>query len=547
MAARTFRGSEVRLRALVALPLTAWAQIRFEDATAKSGIGFVLRNGAAGKLHQVELMPGGVAAFDFDNDGCADLFFTNGASLPSLRKTDASFHNRLFRGHCDFTFTDVTAKAGLAGEGYSMAAATGDYDNDGFVDLFVAGVHRNTLYRNRGNGTFEDVTRWAGLAPEDASRDWSISAGWFDYDRDGHLDLFVSNYVQWDPAREIPCGPPEQRIYCHPKWYPPQSHRLFRNQHDGTFADVSVSSGIKASPGKGMGVAFADADGDGWPEVFVANDSAPNQLFRNRKGHFEEVALDAGVAYPDSGRAIAGMGCDFRDFDDDGLPDLAVTGMVNDTFLAFRNLGKGMLFEDFTARSGLARATAHLTGWSMGLFDFDNDGWKDLFAANSHFPRLERQLGADPELANTVYRGVGKGRFEPGQAPSRRAFYRGSAFADLDRDGRVDVVVTALNAPVAVLRNISNRNAHWIGLRLKGTASNRQGLGARIRVDLSGGGSLHNHATTSVGYASSSEAIVRFGLGARSGVDRIEIRWPSGRVQNVEPGKIDRVIGVIEQ
>ena len=534
---------------VVALPLAAWAQIRFEDVTAKSGIGFQLRNGAAGKLHQVELMPGGVAAFDFDNDGCADLFFTNGASLPSLRKTDPSFHNRLYRGHCDLTFTDVTVKAGLAGEGYAMAAAAGDYDNDGFADLFVAGVHGNALYRNRGDGTFEEVTRKAGLAPPDARGDWSISAGWFDYDRDGHLDLFVSNYVRWDPAQEVPCGPPEHRIYCHPKWYQPQSHRLFRNRGDGTFADVSAAAGIKSAPGKGMGVAFADADGDGWPDVFVANDSVANQLFRNRKGQFEEVALEAGVAYPDSGKAIAGMGCDFRDFDNDGRPDLAITGMVNDTFLAFRNLGERFLFEDFTAQSGLARATVHLTGWSMGLFDFDNDGWKDLFTANAHFPRLERQLGAEPELSNTVFRGTGQGRFEPGPTLPRRAFYRGTAFADFDRDGRVDAVVTALNAPVAVLRNVSSADAHWVAIRLKGKASSRQGLGTQIKVEVPGvgGGALHNHATTSVGYASPSEAIVRFGLGRYAGPVRVEVRWPSGRVQNVEAGEADRVLDVIEQ
>ncbi len=536
----------MRLLAIIAVPLAVGAQIRFEDVTAKSGIGFQLRNGAAGKLHQVELMPGGVAAFDFDNDGCADLFFTNGASLPTLRKADATFHNRLYRGNCDFTFTGVTAKSGLAGEGYSMAVAAADYDNDGFADLFVAGVHRNTLYRNRGDGTFEDVTRRVGLAPADASRDWSISAGWFDYDRDGHLDLFVSNYVQWDPAQEAPCGPPEHRIHCHPKWYQPQSHRLFRNRRDGTFADVSASAGIKASPGKGMGVAFADADGDGWPDVFVANDSAPNQLFRNRQGLFEEVALEAGVAYPDSGRAIAGMGCDFRDFDNDGLPDLAITGMVNDTFLLFRNLGKGMLFEEFTAQSGLARATIHLTGWSMGLFDFDNDGWKDLFTANSHFPRLERQLGADPELANTVYRGVGKGRFEPGPMPTRRAFHRGSAFADFDRDGRVDAVVTALNSSTAVLRNVSEGNAHWLAIRLRGKKSNRDGLGARIKIVLPGGTARFNHATTSVGYASSSEPLVRFGLGAYGAAERVEILWPSGAVQTLDRVKADRIVDVTE-
>jgi enediyne biosynthesis protein E4 len=537
---------------LLLAPFLLAAQIRFEDVTGKAGLEFVVRNDARGQFHQVELMPGGVAAFDYNNDGCTDVFFTNGAALPSLRKTGPEFHNRLFRNNCNLTFTDVSQSARLTGEGYSMAAASGDYDNDGNVDLFVAGVHGNFLYRNLGRGVFEDVTVRAGLAPGRGQKIWSVSAGWFDYDHDGRLDLFVSNYVVWDPLAESACGSPVHRLYCHPDSYKGLSHPLFRNNGDGTFTDVSHSTGVGAWVGKGMGVTFADFDNDGWTDVFVANDSVPHQLFRNRNGKFREMALEAGVAYADHGKPIAGMGCDFRDFDNDGHPDLVVTGMVNDTYLAFRNLGRRLLFEDFTAQSGLARATSQLTGWSMGLFDFDNDGWKDLFVANSHFPQLDHYLGVDSPLANSVFRNAGKARFEDvtpggGEAFTRRAFFRGTAFADFDRDGKVDVVISALNSPGMLLRNVSASPNHWIALRLVGKQSNRDALGARISVTLPDGTYLHNHATTSVGYGSSSEPLVRFGLGANKRVDRIEIRWPSGIVQRLDDVAGDRLVEVVEQ
>lgn len=536
---------------LAACATVAMAQIRFEDVTPKSRIDFRLNNGAQGSLYQPELMPGGVAAFDFDNDGCMDLFFANGAGLPSLKKTGRGFHNRLYRGHCDFRFTDVTARSGLAGEGYSMAVAAADYDNDGFTDLFVAGVHRNFLYRNRGDGTFEDVSARAGIVTKDTQKDWSISAAWLDYDRDGRLDLFVSNYVHWDPAKEAPCGDPSHRIYCHPKSYAPQHHRLFRNQGDGTFADVSRDSGIAASPGKGMGVCVADAGNDGWPDVFVANDSVPGQLFNNKHGRFVEAGLEAGVAYPDSGKAIAGMGCGFRDIDGDGRPDVLVTGMVNDSYLLFRNLGRDLLFEDFTARAGLARSTVHLTGWSAGLFDFDNDGFLDLFTANSHFPRLERQMGMDPRLANSVFRGSSGDRFidvsaAAGDLLAKRAFFRGTAFADFDRDGLLDAVVTALGDRPLILRNVSASAYHWIALALTGKASNRQGLGSRVSAVLPGGTVLHGYLTTSVGYASSSEPLLRFGLGPHSRVASIEIQWPGGANQKLTNLGADQVVAVTE-
>jgi hypothetical protein len=531
------------------------AQIRFEDIARKSGLNFTLKNGAGGQYRQVELMPGGVAVLDYNNDGCMDIFFTNGAALPSLRKTGPEFSNRLFRNNCDLTFTDVTGKAGLAGEGYSMAAAVADFDNDGFPDLFVAGVNRNILYRNRGDGTFEDITEKAGLSGVDSryGKMWSVSAGWFDYDNDGRLDLFVSNYVLWDPLKEKTCGPADHRLYCHPDNYAGTPNQLFHNNGDGTFTDVSRSSGIANHIGKGMGVSFADFDADGFTDVFVANDSIRNFLFRNKgNGTFEEVGLQAGVALADHGNAIAGMGADFRDFNNDGMPDLVVTGMVNDTYLLFRNQGGRRLFEDDTIHSGLARLTGQITGWGMGMFDFDNDGWKDLFFANSHFPQLNRYLGTQSELANSVLRNLGNGRFEDGSKSAgsdflARALHRGAAFADFDNDGRIDVVVTALNAPAKLFHNTTPGSGHWLALKLIGSKSNRDGLGASVCVTQGDGRKLYNHATTSVGYASSSEKLVRFGLGQQDSVKNIEVFWPGGRTQSITNVVIDRVLEISEE
>jgi hypothetical protein len=488
-------------------------------------------------------MTGGVAAFDYNNDGCMDIYFVNGAALPSLEKSGPSFRNRLYRNNCDMTFTDVTGQAGVAGEGYSMAVAAADFDNDGLADLFVAGVNRNILYRNLGGGRFQDVTRKAGLT----GTVWAISAGWFDYDNDGWLDLFISNYVVWDPGTEPRCGPPDAPIYCHPDSYRGLPNQLFHNNGDGTFTDVSQKSGIARHIGKGMGVAFADFDRDGFTDVFVANDSVASFLFRNQgDGTFREVGLEAGVALREDGAAIAGMGADFRDFDNDGLPDLVVSGMINDTFLLFRNLGKRRLFEDFGGRSGLLMGTRQLTGWSLGMYDFDNDGWKDLFFALSHFPRLERYLGRNSALPNQVFRNVEGRRFAGVPAGlDQAALHHGAAFADFDNDGRVDAVVSVLNGSAKLYRNISTAG-HWAAFRLRGRRGNRQGLGAEIRLTLAGGRVLYNHATTSVGYASSSEPLVRFGLGACAEIKSVAVRWPGGRTQELAGVKADQIIEIEE-
>ena len=533
---------------------SACAQIRFEDIAAKSGLKFELRNGAKGEFHQPELMLGGVAVLDYDNDGCMDVFFTNGAEMPSLKKTGPEYWNRLFHNNCNGTFTDVTAKAGVAGEGYSMGVAVADYDNDGYPDIFVAGLNRNILYRNCRNGTFEDVTAKARLGGVDPhfGKLWSVAAAWVDVDNDGWLDLVVSNYVQWDPKVEPRCGPPDQPLYCDPSAYHDAPAQLFRNNHDGTFTDISESSGLAAQLGKGMGVAVADYDGDGLMDIFIANDSVPNFLFHNLgHGKFAEVALLAGVALNDDGRPVASMGVDFRDFDNDGRPDLIFTAKFNDTYPLFRNTGKSPAFEDATARSGLAIATRAMTGWGIGLYDLDNDGWKDVFAANAHFPALERYLGRAAPLPNSVFHNRGDGRFVDVSSSAGVDFqiagqYRGVAFADFDNDGRVDAVVTDVNGPARLFHNVTASAGHWLALKLTGTASNRDGIGASVSVTLAGGRKLYNHCTTSVGYASSSEPLVRFGLGNDVVAKLVEIKWPSGRVQELHDVKGDQVVKVRE-
>ena len=523
-------------------------QIRFEEIAKKAGLNFSFRNAAAGKFHQIELTGGGVAVLDYNNDGCTDIFFTNGSAIPSLRKTGPEFSNRLYRNNCDMTFTDVTSKAGLAGEGYSMGAAVSDFDNDGFPDLFVVGVKGNTLYRNLGNGQFVDVTKKSGIF----SIGWSVSAGWFDYDNDGWLDLFVSNYVVWDAATEPRCGSAERQFYCHPKAYQGLPDQLFHNNHDGTFTDVSKSSGISSHIGKGMGVAFADIDGDGKTDIFVANDSVRGFLFHNQgAGKFREIGLESGVALRDDGYAIAGMGADLRDYNNDGKPDLVVSGIINDSFLLFRGPQKGTSFDDYAQRTGLLMATRQLTGWSLGMFDFDNDGWKDLFFGLSHLAELEQYLGRDSALPNRVFRNIEGKRFEDVSATAgpdfqRAAMHRGVAFADFDNDGRVDAVVTALNGPAKLYHNITASPSHWLALKLRGVRSNRQGLGATVHVHLADGMDLYNSATTAVGYASASEPLVRFGLGSNRQAQSVEIRWPNGEVQRLTAVQADQILEVVE-
>ncbi len=523
--------------------------IRFAEVAAKSGLNFTLKNAAAGQFHQIELTGGGVAVLDYNNDGCADIFFTNGAAIPSLRKTSPEFSNRLFRNNCDGTFTDVTTQAGVAGTGYSMGAAVGDFDNDGFPDLFVAGVHGNTLYRNLGNGRFEDVTaKLHSAGPADA---WSVSAGWLDYDNDGWLDLFVSNYVVWDAATEPRCGSEERQFYCHPRAYTGQHGQLFHNNHDGTFTDVSERSGIAKHIGKGMGVAFADIDGDGFTDIFVANDSVRGFLFHNLgDGTFREIGLEAGVALREDGYAVAGMGADLRDYDNDGKPDLVVSGIINDSFLLFHNPAKGLQFDDTAQRTGLLLGTRQFTGWSLGMYDFDNDGYKDIFFGLSHLAELDQYLGRSSELPNHVFRNIEGKKFEDVSATAgpdfqRAAMHRGVAFADFDNDGRVDAVVSVLNGPAKLFLNRTDTKSHWLAVKLRGVHANRQGLGAKVHVHLADGRDLYNHSTTAVGYASSSEPLVRFGLGP-SAIQWLELSWPGGATQRVDHPAADRILEIKE-
>ena len=527
--------------------------ITFEDVAARAGIDFVLRNSATPEKHQIEAMVSGVAVFDYDNDGWPDIYFVNGARQPKLEKDDPSFYNRLYRNNGDGTFTDVTLQAGLKGDGFATGVAAGDYDNDGFTDLFIAGVNRNILYRNRGDGTFEDVTARVGLAHDpDRRKPWSIAAGWFDYDNDGFLDLFVVNYCAWNPEREPPCTPNGVRAYCHPKYYAGLPNMLFHNNGDGTFTDVSESSGIAAHVGKGMGVAFLDFDQDGKLDVFVANDTYPNLLFRNEGGgRFREVALGAGVAFNEDGRAISSMGADARDVDNDGREDVFVVAINNETFPLFRNLGKG-LFADITYASGLGRQTRTVTGWSNGIFDLNNDGLKDLFVACSSIDdNAEMFSPHKSRQPNMVFANLGGARFldvgsGAGSSFQQAGFHRGVAFGDFDRDGRVDVVVSRIGERAELFRNTSVTGNHWLALRLRGRRSNRDGIGALIHVVGRSGREQWNRVTTSTGYGCASDRTVFFGMGKDGAAKSIEIDWPAGTRQKIVDVPADRYLTIDE-
>ncbi|HUE03503.1 MAG TPA: CRTAC1 family protein [Bryobacteraceae bacterium] len=541
--------------AVSALAPPAPGPIRFKDIADPAGVHFVTENCSTPEKHQPETMPGGVALLDYDGDGLLDIYLVNGAEMPSLVKTAPKYYNRLFHNNGNGTFTDVTEHAGVAGAGYGMGVAVGDYDNDGWPDIFVANVNGNQLFHNNGDGTFTDVTAKAGLggAMLKGRKMWSISAGWFDYNNDGLLDLFVSNYCQWDPRHEPACMGINGRGYCHPKSFAPLPNTLYRNNGDGTFTDVSAETGISAVEGKGMGVVFADYDGDGFIDVFVANDNSPNLLFHNLRGKkFEEAAFAAGVAYNEDGNQLAGMGADFRDVDNDGLPDIWHTAIENETFPLFRNRGGGQ-FSNVTQTSRLAQLTREMSGWSNGAADLDNDGWKDLFVARGNvmddIDAVSKHFHyAEP---NAVFRNRGNGQFEDvsdgaGADFTRAAPHRGLAYGDLDNDGRIDLVVTQLRGPVQVFRNISENHNHWLLLKLTGTKSNRMGIGAQIRVTTGDGQSQYNEVTTSTGYAASSDPRVHFGLGRSAAASEIEIRWPSGVRQSLRDVKADRIVAVTE-
>jgi hypothetical protein len=545
------------LAAVWLLPSQSAPKIVFENIIERSGITYEMHNSATPQRHQVETMLAGVAVFDYNNDGLLDIYFVNGAKLPEMDKSDPAYHNRLYRNNGDGTFTDVTEKAGLQGAGYGMGVAVGDYDNDGFEDLYIASVNHNQLFHNNGDGTFTDVTAKAGVAgihPK-FGKTWGISAGWFDYDNDGLLDLIVINYVNWSIETEPLCKVGEIRAYCSPNSYTGQPNILYHNNGDGTFTDVSVKSGIDRLIGKGMGVAFADYDNDGYTDLFISNDTFRNFLLHNnRDGTFSETGILNGVAYNENGKSIAGMGTDFRDVDNDGLPDIFVAAMVGDTFPLFRNRGRD--FADNTSLSGVARITSGATAWGSGIFDFDNDGNKDLFATcasildNSdeidHLPAKQpnlvlRNLGGTGGAVR--FADVSKAAGPSFQVP---AAHRGVAFGDLNNDGRIDAVVVVQNAKPEIWMNRSPGGNHWLILNLVGTKSNRDGLGARVKITPNVGGPQWNHATTATGFSTSSDKRVHFGLGAAT-TAKVEVTWPSGIRQVLGNVKADQILRVQEE
>jgi hypothetical protein len=518
--------------------------IRFVNAAPANGLDFVLHNGAFGRKYQVETLPGGLGVIDFDNDGWPDLYCVNGAALPSLQKSDPGFSNRLYRNNRNGTFTDVTVRAGVKGRGYEMGVAVGDYNNDGLEDLYIVGVHGNTLYRNNGDGTFTDVTEAAGVGGTDAKgrKLWSVAAAWIDYNNDGRLDLFVSNYCDWEPGLDPVCGgiTKDSRTYCHPDIYRSEPMLLYHNNGDGTFTEVSRVAGLADLLGKGMGVAVADFDDSGRPGLFIANDHASNLLIRNLGGgKLQEIGVEAGVAYNGDGRQISGMGADFGDIDGDGRPDIVMTGLHGETFEVFSNRGGGV-FEDASAGSGILGLSGNVSGWGCGLVDLDNDGWLDMFIASGG-------LDTDEPQANRIFRNQ-KGHFTDVSSTAGADFgiarlHRGAAFADFDNDGRIDVAVTSLNAPLEMWMNRSPER-HWLQLKLHGTRSNRSAIGARV-ICRSAIRTQVKTVSSSVGYASSSDLRVHFGLDADRTAS-IEIHWPSGVMQHLANLRADQRVEITE-
>lgn len=528
--------------------------LQFLDETVTSGIGFQTEGSATSRKYLLETMVGGVAVLDYDGDGLLDVYFVNGAKLTDPMKADSKpdksdekYWNRLYRNLGGGKFGDVTKEAGVAGHSFGMGAVAADYDNDGRPDLYVTNYGRNILYRNEGGGKFKDVTDQAGVA----GGGWSAGAAFVDVDHDGLLDLFVARYLTWD-FQDLWCGDkkPDHRAYCHPNHFEPIPHLLYRNNGDGTFTDISKESGIASHPGKGLGVAIQDYDRDGLIDILVANDSFPQQLFRNLgKGKFEEVGLASGLAYDDDGQMFAGMGVDFADYDNDGWPDAFLNALGNQRYALFRNVKKS--FEYVSGPSGVARATMLHSGWGARFFDYDNDGWKDLFVAQGHvMDNIELTQPSLRYLEPMLLMKNVRGKFVDVSVQSGPAFQkaraaRGAAFADLDNDGSVDVIVSVLGENAVVLRNGRSMN-HWLMVRAIGTKSNRDGIGARIRVVSPGGMEQHHIVSTAGSYLSSNDPRVHFGLGNDTIVKLVEITWPSGVVQKLTDVKTDQILTVKE-
>jgi hypothetical protein len=510
-------------------PAAAGKRPGFVDVAPRSKFFYKTNNSFNGRKYFPQPMCGGVAIFDFDNDGRMDIFFTNGAHLPEMKKIDPSFYNCLLRQKSDGSFEDVTAKAGLTGVGldYNFGVAVGDYDNDGREDLFICSAGRNVLYHNNGDGTFTDVTAESGIGgkPENTL---SVVAAWFDYDNDGLLDLIVSNYTFWTPKTDARCTMDSKDYYCDPRRYPSVPARLYRNLGKGKFVDVTGAAGFAKSPGKGMGISIADFNDDGWPDVFIANDTEPNSLFINqRNGRFEERGLEMGVAYDDNAHTGSSMGCDAKDFDNDGKVDIFYNNLMGQIWALLRN--RGDVFQYQSHPSNIHKLSTQFSGWSNGFIDYNNDGWKDIYSANGDVDQVNEK---SPQH-DTMFENLGGKSFvnvseEMGQDFLRIGYQRGSAFGDLNSDGSPDIVVTSLNEAPRILMNTGGNGNHWIVLNLVGHKSARDAVAAKVKLTTASGRVLYNHVAISVGFMSSSDKRIHFGLGAESKISSLEIRWPSG-------------------
>jgi hypothetical protein len=511
--------------------------VTFRDVTQQAGLHFVHNNGAFGKKFLPETLGPGVAFIDYDNDGWPDIFLVNGTDWPGHSQKHTT--PKLYHNNHDGTFTDVTHKAGLDVEIYGLGVTVGDYDNDGFDDLFVTALGQSRLFHNNGNGTFTDVTQKAGLT---GPRELSTSAAWIDFDKDGRLDLVVGNYVQWTPESDLYCTlDGKSKSYCTPESYKGTSARLWHNRGDGTFEDVTQKAGLGDPTSKTMGIAVLDYDNDGWPDLLFSNDTQPNKLYRNNgNGTFSEKGVIAGIAFSEDGVARAGMGVDAADYDHSGYPSVMITNFSNQMLSLYHNEGKG-LFVDEAPQSAIGRATLLTLGFGCFFFDYDLDGWPDIFIANGHIdPEIQKvQANVKYAMPPHLFRNLGKGKFEEvtglmGPAFNAPRVGRGAAYADINNDGRLDLLLATNGGPAYLFRNEAQPGAanHSLRLKLIGTKSNRDGIGAVARVTV-GGDTQTQVLRSGSSYLSSSELILTFGLGQHEKADALDVRWPNGQIDHL--------------